>query len=139
MTKSDDRKEQDDRPQRQTPLRRSFSTLTGEEYGGLPDTYDVLYRDVDEGWQVASNLRFPYTDRSGRIRRIASSSGPATSASMKTAAHRYKDLSSRADQYALRLPFGLKPRLEKAAAENERSLNSEIVYRLYKSLEGWKR
>ena len=28
---------------------------TGEEYGGLPDTYVVLYGDVDEGRQVVAS------------------------------------------------------------------------------------
>jgi len=40
--------------------------------------------------------------------------------------------------YALRLPPDLKLRLEAAADRNGRSLNSEIVQRLEKSVDGWK-
>jgi predicted HicB family RNase H-like nuclease len=40
--------------------------------------------------------------------------------------------------FNLRMPESLKMQLQQAAAENDRSLNSEIVQRLRKSLSEWK-
>ncbi|MGA0564187.1 Arc family DNA-binding protein [Ancylobacter sp. VNQ12] len=47
------------------------------------------------------------------------------------------DDSSRAwkDQYMLRFPDGMRDRLKKEAAENGRSLNAEIIFRLQTTLE----
>ena len=44
---------------------------------------------------------------------------------------------TRADLH-VRLPDELKLRLAATAQENGRSLNAEIVYRLRKSLDGWR-
>jgi len=40
--------------------------------------------------------------------------------------------------FNLRMPSDLKARLEEAAHQNQRSLNSEIVRRLWASLDGWR-
>ena len=39
----------------------------------------------------------------------------------------------------VRLPADVRRELDKAAKENERSVNAEIVYRLRRSLDGWTR
>lgn len=39
------------------------------------------------------------------------------------------------DQYMLRFPDGMRERLKSLAAENGRSLNAEIIYRLQTTLE----
>jgi hypothetical protein len=40
--------------------------------------------------------------------------------------------------FNLRLPPDVRKELERCARENERSLNAEIVYRLRRSLDGWR-
>lgn len=40
--------------------------------------------------------------------------------------------------FNLRMPAELETRLKAAAVENCRSLNEEIVYRLMRSLDGWR-
>jgi predicted HicB family RNase H-like nuclease len=42
-------------------------------------------------------------------------------------------------KFNLRLPLELKLRLQESARGNGRSLNAEIVYRLLRSLEGYRR
>ncbi|RUT39762.1 Arc family DNA-binding protein [Pseudomonas sp. PAMC 29040] len=38
------------------------------------------------------------------------------------------------DKFVLRLPDGLRPRIANAAQDNHRSMNSEIIYRIERSL-----
>ncbi|WP_423814736.1 Arc family DNA-binding protein [Pseudomonas fragi] len=38
------------------------------------------------------------------------------------------------DKFVLRLPDGLRPRIATAAQDNHRSMNSEIIYRIERSL-----
>ena len=43
--------------------------------------------------------------------------------------------SNTADKYVIRFPEGMRDALKKVAAENERTMNGEIIYRLKMSLD----
>ena len=56
-----------------------------------------------------------------------------------TTSHFTQTYNSTWPAFNLRMEPAMKIRLQAAAEENKRSLNSEIVWRLTQSLDGWKR